>query len=333
MTPVNWAVSWPVSWRDLDPATHTPHLLHGPGRDWVETNCYTDLWIEAVHGLGLEPHAMLPFTVTQDFEGDQFTFFKVPLEDLEALYGLTVQELAIYDSVEAHVAEQLARSRLVLVEVDGFHLPDTRGTSYGVTHVKTTVGIVRLDPAAKRMAYFHNAGLHALEGADYEALFAAAAGPLFPYVEFAKRTRPALEGSALVGRSLELLRHHLARRPAENPVSAFRADLPRHLEALAGRSPDRRMGYFHLHAFNTLRQLGANFELLGSYAAWVDGSAAKEHADVLEACRTISASAKTLQFQLARGVAKGRFADYAALLERMEQAWNTALGGLARRYG
>lgn len=328
MSSVTWPVSWPVTWSDLDPAAYGPHVLHGPDRDWVETNCYTDLWIEAVHGLGLDPHAMLPFTVTQDFEGDQFTFFKVPLEDLEALYGLSVQELAIYDSVEAHVAEQLARGRLVLVEVDGFHLPDTRGTSYGVTHVKTTIGIARLDPAARRMAYFHNAGFYALEGADYEALFAAAAGPLFPYVEFAKRSRPALAGSALMGRSLELLRHHLARRPAGNPVTAFRADLPRHLEALAARP----MGYFHLHAFNTLRQLGANFELLGSYAAWI-ARQAEGPADVLEACRTISATAKTLQFQLARGVAKGRFADYGAPLKRIEHAWDAAIGGLVRRYG
>ncbi|AWK85074.1 DUF1839 family protein [Azospirillum thermophilum] len=311
-------------WTELDPATHRPHALHAPERNWAETNCYVDLWIEAVHALGLEPLAMLPFTVAQDFEGDQFTFFKVPLEDLEALYGFAVQELAIYDTVEAHVVEQLSRGRLVLVEVDGFHLPDTRGTSYGTTHVKTTVGITRLDPAARRMDYFHNAGFYRLEGEDYEGLFAKAAGPLFPYVEFVKRLSPPLEGAALRDRSLALLRHHLVRRPQRNPIGAFREDLPRHLDALASRP----MEYFHLHAFNVLRQLGANFDLLGSYAAWIDGPA-----EVVEACGTIGSTAKVLQFQFARAVAKRRFADYGELLGRMEAAYDTAVGGLARCYG
>ena len=62
----------------------------------------------------------------QDFEGDHFTFFKFPLEDLEALFGLAVQELAIYDSVESHTLSQLERGRLVLIEVDSHWLPDAR---------------------------------------------------------------------------------------------------------------------------------------------------------------------------------------------------------------
>ena len=37
-----------------------------------------DLWIELLQGWRLEPRAALPFTVTQDFEGDHFTFFKYP---------------------------------------------------------------------------------------------------------------------------------------------------------------------------------------------------------------------------------------------------------------
>ena len=53
-------------------------------RIWPETNCYVDLWIEVLAAAGFTPEAMLGFTLTQDFEGDQFTFFKVPLEDLES---------------------------------------------------------------------------------------------------------------------------------------------------------------------------------------------------------------------------------------------------------
>ncbi len=75
----------------------------------AETNCYVDLWSKSSMRLGLAPEAMLGFTLTQDFEGDQFTFFKVPLEDLEALYGVVATELAIFDTVENHVEMQIER--------------------------------------------------------------------------------------------------------------------------------------------------------------------------------------------------------------------------------
>ncbi|MBP2299872.1 DUF1839 family protein [Azospirillum picis] len=309
------------------PGGYERHALHRGERIWPETNCYVDLWIEALHARGLDPLAMLGFTVTQDFEGDQFTFFKVPLEDLETLYGLRVQELAIYDSVEAHVAEQLGRGRdggLVLVEVDGFHLPDTRGTSYGTTHVKTTVGIVRIDPAAGHMDYFHNAGFYRLDGADYQGVAAAAAGPLFPYVEFVKAGAPPLGGRALVGASLDLMRRHLARRPAGNPVTAWREAFPEHLDRLLSRP----MEYFHLYAFNVLRQLGANFELLGAHVGWLDGPV-----EAVEACRSIAEGAKAMQFQLARTVARRKAPDLTESFDRLERGYDTVLGALARRYG
>ncbi|CAO3404883.1 DUF1839 family protein [Azospirillum palustre] len=319
-------------WTPRHPDGYDRHPLHQGERIWPETNCYVDLWIEALHARGLEPRAMLGFTVTQDFEGDQFTFFKVPLEDLETLYGLRVQELAIYDSVEAHVAEQLRRSPadnsggggLVLVEVDGFHLPDTRGTSYGTTHVKTTVGIVRIDAGAGTMDYFHNAGFYRLDGADYRGVAAAAAGPLFPYVEFVKPGGKALEGGALVTASLDLLRRHLARRPAGNPVTAYRAAFPEHLDRLLARP----MEYFHLYAFNLLRQLGANFELLGAHLRWLDGPA-----DAVEACQSIAEGAKAMQFQLARTVARRKAPDLTDSFDRLERGHDTVMGSLARRYG
>lgn len=298
------------------------HPLDRPDRDWAETNCYTDLWIGLLRALGMEPMAVLAFTVAQDFEGDQFTFFKMPPEDLRRLYGLEVQELALYDRVEAHAAVQVARGRPVLVEVDGYHLPDTRGTSYRAQHVKTTIAILGLDAGARRLDYIHNAGRFTLEGEDYDGLFTPA--PLFPYVEFVKRSGPALEGEALMDASRGLLSGHLRRRPAANPIAAFRAALPEHLEMLAARPMD----YFHLYAFNTLRQVGANFELLGLYAGWVGGPA-----DVAEACASLSATAKAVQFQLARGVHRRRFGDCAEPLEAMERAYDTALGALVRRYG
>ncbi|WP_353861381.1 DUF1839 family protein [Azospirillum formosense] len=298
------------------------HPLDRPDRDWAETNCYTDLWLGLLRALGMEPMAALAFTVAQDFEGDQFTFFKAPPEDLRRLYGLEVQELALYDRVETHAAVQVARGRLVLVEVDGYHLPDTRGTSYRAQHVKTTIAILGMDAGARRLDYIHNAGRFTLEGEDYDALFAPA--PLFPYVEFVKRSGQALQGEPLMEASRALLSDHLRRRPAGNPIAAFRAALPEHLEILAARPMD----YFHLYAFNTLRQVGANFELLGMYARWIGGPA-----DAAEACATLSATAKALQFQLARGVHRRRFGDHAEPLEAMERAYDRALGALVRRCG
>ena len=126
---------------DISPDNWRSHALHDASRDWQETNCYVDLWIEVLHARGLSPEAMMGFCVTQDFEGDQFTFFKVPLEDLETLYDIRVGELSIYDSLEGHVVEQIRQGRMALVEVDAFHLPDTRGITYRLEHSKTTIGI------------------------------------------------------------------------------------------------------------------------------------------------------------------------------------------------
>ncbi len=106
---------------------------------------------------------------------------------------------AIYDTLEAHTLEQIERGRLVLVEVDGFYLPDTQGTSYKNEHTKTTIGINRLDPSAGRMDYFHNDGFFSLSDEDYQGIlrkgpgFAAQPDVLFPYVEFVKFDRQGSE--------------------------------------------------------------------------------------------------------------------------------------------
>ena len=79
----------------LDPATYRRHAIHGEDRAWPETNCYTDLIVEMAHALGLDPVAMLPYTLAVDFEGDQWTFFKPCFAELYDLYGFDIQELAI----------------------------------------------------------------------------------------------------------------------------------------------------------------------------------------------------------------------------------------------
>src|SRR3954462_9463178 len=79
----------------LAPESYRRHPLHGEGAAWPEKNCYADLWIAFLHTLGLEPLALMPFTVAVDFEGDQWTFFKPSLDELRSLYGVDVQELTV----------------------------------------------------------------------------------------------------------------------------------------------------------------------------------------------------------------------------------------------
>ncbi len=312
----------------LDPASHRSHALHDSARHWPETNCYVDLFIELVGALGLEVEAMFGFTVTEDFEGDQFTFFKVPVDDLEALYGMRVQELAIFDRLESHVLEQLGRGRVVLVEMDGYFLPDTGGVSYRLQHTKTTVGITHLDPAARRMHYFHNGGFFALEGADFDGLFGAAGaerapGALFPYVEFVKLSAaPNTTDTFAVAKAL--LARHLARRPATNPIRAYGEALAGHLADLGQRAPD----YFHAYAFNTLRQLGANFELLASHLAWLTRQGADDLARAEAAALEIAASAKVMQFKLARAMARGRYDGLESFIQPMAAAYDIVIGDL-----
>ena len=307
----------------LSAATWKPQALHDPDRIWLETNCYVDVWAELLPALGHPVEAALAFTVRQDFEGDHFTFFKFPLEDLEALFGLAVQELAIYDSVESHTLAQLQRGRAVLIEVDSHWLPDA-GPSYRKEHVKTTVAAVAIDRARRRLCYFHNTGYHELSGEDYEGLFRKPTGDhLFPYVEFVKRDGVALVGPALRQRSLELLRAHLGRRPKGNPIAAWRAALPGHLEMLAARDMD----YFHLYAFNLPRQLGANFEMLGTYLDWLAEPALAEPA---AAARRIAEDAKAIQFQLARMANRRRFDTAKLVLEPIEADYDRIMTAVAR---
>lgn len=315
-------------------ANFKPHALHSPDRHWPETNCYVDLWIEVLADRGFAPEAMLGFTVRQDFEGDQFTFFKVPLEDLERLYGISVQELAIFDDVESHLAAQIHRGRLPLIEVDGLYLPDTDGVTYKIGHSKTTIAPTVLDPAQRRMEYFHNAGFFALSGEDYDGIFRhlphlkAQPDILFPYTEFAKFGAPPTP-DRIAGDALNLLKYHLNFAPSENPVSAFQQAFPAHAERLAARSQE----FFHTYAFNTLRQLGANFELLGSHLDWLARFHPLDLKEEIDACSAIAGGAKAFQFQLARAMARGRLPGLEAQLTPISEAYDVVFKDLSSKIG
>lgn len=311
----------------LDPSTYRRHAIHGDGRVWAETNCYTDLLIELVHALGHDPVPCLAFTLAVDFEGDQWTFFKPAHCELMRLYGLDVQELAIWRPLRDHVVEQVERGNVPLVEVDSFYLPDTAGTAYQLTHAKTTIGVNEIDVALGRLGYFHNAGYFAVQGDDFERLFDVKGLP--PYVEFVKPRPDAqpLAGRALVDASLDLLRSHLARAPRQNPFHAFAQRFEQDLAWLM-QSPIEQ---FHTYSFATLRQYGACFELAETYLRWL-GDQGVEGVDApARALHDIAETAKAFQFQLARSMARRKPLDLAPIA-RMGAHWDAALPVLRERF-
>jgi hypothetical protein len=303
----------------LSPQGYVPHRLHGADRQWLETNCSVDLWIELLHALGRDPTASLGVTARLDFEGDQFTFFKLPPGEVEAMHGVELCELSLYDDLLGQLDEQVKRGRMPLIEMDAIHLPDTRGVSYGVEHSKTTIGINALDVAGKRCAYFHNAGFYELSGADFDAVFAR--GVLFPYCEYAKiHAAPARDRRAL---ARDFLRGHLARRPARSPVAAWADALPAH----AARLMEGGEPAFHKYAFNTCRQLGANFELMADHLDWLDAAA---FAEAARDARALAGDAKVAQMKLARLLARKRTGEAAALAEPMIATWDRLFAALER---
>ena len=306
-------------------AAYQPSLLHSPNRNWPETNCYVDLLIELLHTVHCDPRAALGFTVLQDFEGDQFTFFKFPQSDLVRLYGMTVQELAVYDSLERHTVQQLQRQHVVLIEVDSFFLPDTAGTTYRTGHGKTTIGVNAIDVHSRELHYFHNAGYYALAGEDFEAIFCSA-DVLFPYTEFVKL--PTSAPANLAERAVGLLKEHLQNRPAHNPILAYRDAFPAHMSELASRP----MTYFHAYAFNLLRQLGANFELLASHLEWLSANGQSALQRAQQAAMHIATQTKTLQFQLARAVARNSAHSIEKSLGELSESYDIAIGELVARY-
>lgn len=314
---------------NLDAGTYPRHALHDAARAWPETNCHTDLFIELLNALGREPAAALGMTLAQDFEGDQFTFFKIPNGDLDTLFGLDLQELSIYRPLVDHLEEQIARGRIVLVEVDAHFLPDTQGVTYRTDHSKTTIAVNLFDRENARLGYFHNAGYFEMQGADVEHLlgFGSVPTPLLPpYTEFVKVVGPGLSGRALRDAAVARLAAHWARRPGRNPVAAYRESLPRHLDWLATQPPCA----FHPYAFNTARQFGANIALLGDHLAWLGGQGIAGLDPAVALCEAMSNGMKTFQFLLARALARKKTEALAAALDETARSYDALMDEIAR---
>jgi hypothetical protein len=315
----------------LDATAYQRHALHAEDRVWVEKNCYVDIWIEVLHALGLDPLAMLPFTLAIDFADDQWTFFKPPHGELFQLYGVDVQELNVWRPILAHAATHLAAGKLVSTEADAYWLPDTAGTDYRTQHTKTTIVIADLDVAERRMGYFHNASYHALAGDDFVQLFRVDAAPdpafLPLFAELIRFDRMVVHPHArLADWGRDLLRTHLDRRPATNPIARFAARFAADLPELQAKG----LAHYHAWAFATVRQLGAGFELAAAYLRWLaaarpgDGAAALPAA---EAFAAISTGAKAFILKAARAVNAKRALD-TTQLDELAAAYDRGMAAL-----
>jgi hypothetical protein len=317
--------AYPHALFHADPTTYVPHPLHGDNRTYRETNCWTDVLIELLHAGGHEPLAAMGAALRVDFEGDQWTFLKPSGDTLERLYGLDVHEMQPYRPLPLQAAEQLDAGRTLIVELDAFHLPDTAATAYGREHVKTSVAIEAIDVAGQRLRYFHNAGLHELEGDDFRGAFRldGPADPevLPPYTELVRFDAAAVTRDASALRSLagELLPAHLLRRPTTNPFERFGVRLQDDLPGLLSGDDEA----YHSYAFATVRMAGSSFELAAAHVRWLLGA----QTPALEALDAIVADCKLLSFKLARR----RTFDPLPVVARMATAWEHAMGDLDDR--
>ncbi len=315
----------------LDASQYSRSVLHAESCTWLEKNCYVDIWIEVVHALGCEPRAILPFTVAIDFEGDQWTFFKPPHDELRDLYGIDVQELNVWRPLLEHAVEHLAAGRLISTESDAFWLPDTSGTDYRRQHTKSTIVLADIDVEKQKLGYFHNAGYFTLEGEDFVQTFRVGFphDPTFMplFAETVRFDRLVKRSDAdLLARSQALWRKHLPRVPATNPVTRFQQRFERDLPLLH----ERGLAHYHAWAFATTRQLGAAFELAASNLRWMQSLGAAGLEESLAAFDLIAANCKTFILRGARTVNSKKPFDGSVMFGEMATAWQRGLDSLAR---
>jgi hypothetical protein len=288
-----------------------------------------DIWIEVIHALGLEPRAMVPFVVAVDFEGDQWTFFKPPHNELWDLYGIDVQEMNVWRPLLEHALEHLAAGKLISTEADAFWLPDTSGTDYRRQHTKSTIVLNDLDLHGRTLGYFHNAGYYRLSGEDFARTFRLDQPhdpmfmPLFAELVRIDRVvrRPDTELAAM---SCELWRRHLKRVPRDNPVRRFQERFERDLPAIQ----DKGLAHYHAWAFGTIRQLGAAFELAALNLKWLAANGTGGLEAATGAFEELSISNKTFILKGARATNGKKPFDGAPMFDAMAAAWERGLRAL-----
>lgn len=321
------AVSLGTTWQGLSLDSRQAHPLHQEDSVWSQTNCYADVWISFLSGLGADPRPALASAVAADCLVGQWEFYKPDHRDLEELYGIRVGEIDIWRGLELQVWEALASGNTIAFEGDAYWLPDTAGVSYGTGHTKSTVIPVALDPERKSMDYLHNNGLFRLEGTDYEHILGEARAEGIvpaPYTElirldgFRNGQGTLAQGASPQEEAARLLAHHARRRPVTDPMERFTAivlELEQELirRATSGEEAEAVQAYFHTASFEITRQCGVA-ALLAGYAAELLSQEAHQ------AFYAVAGLAKRLQFKLARA-AHGRSARTETILAELVREW------------
>jgi hypothetical protein len=236
------------------------------------------------------------------------------------LFNVQLLELSIFDDLEQHIVEQVKRGRIVLVEQDGFYLPDTKGITYRTSHKKTTIGIDSINPDTGSLSYFHNDIYDTLDGEDYQrAMYKVDPPLLFPYTEFIKRHLPVVNEPVMRHIALTLLEKHVCRLPVQSPVVAFRRAFEGHVSKLNPTT-------FHEFAFNHFRMFGSNFEYLASFINWISG-------DVADECLQLAKIAKLMQFKTLRMVSRGRLDPLTEHFDQLEEHYDRMVGRVKRMAG
>lgn len=314
----------------LDPLSYEPHIVHGPDRIWDESNCAADLWVEVLHALSFEPLAAMGFTVSADFDGEQWRMFKFLHSDMLRLYGIAVHEINLWQELGIHLRDHVGLGHMVTVDVDAWWLPDTANLTYRSAHQKTTITVQMIDVDERRLGYFHNGGYYELGEEDYEAI-TAMGGPtdsgLPPYAE-AVDLSTILHQPELRAPALELALEHLQRRSLTNPIREMRKRMEQDFAWLAEAGLDT----FHRYAFGTIRQCGSNAELAGDYVRWLCGDVVSGTRSVADSFTQVAQSAKALEFMFARALRR-KSLDLSETMSTMESSWEFAIETLAAELG
>jgi hypothetical protein len=314
----------------VDPGTYQPHPVHGPDRIWEESNCAADLWVEVLHALSCEPLAAMGFTLSSDFDGEQWRMFKFSHSDVQRLFGIEVHEINLWRELALHLHDHVALGQMVTVDVDAWWLPDTANLTYRSGHQKTTITVQMIDLAGRRLGYFHNGGYYELGGEDFDAITGtggAGGDTLPPYAEAIDLSRlrrhPDLEGEAR-----QLARQHLDRRARSNPVRAMRQRMEQDFPWLA----EAGLETFHRYAFGTIRQCGSNAELAADYVRWLCADPVQDGRSLVEAFLEVAQAAKALEFMFARALRR-KSLELSETMSAMESSWEFAIDGMAAEVG
>ena len=81
---------------------------------------------------------------------------------------------------------------------------------------------------------------------------------------------------------------------------------------------------FHQYSFATLRQFGSCYELAGTYLKWLQSQGVSGLDAATESILRLSTGAKTLQFQLARAMARKKAIDFTPV-DQMAEHWTLAM--------